>query len=98
MTKRRREVESTMEQKVEHPATPSDVILGIRCMGPGCRATTTLRFPGKGQYRGAVFRDPGWSVLNEPEEGHVVFACESCFEEEMDAQEDEGVPRIRGEG
>jgi hypothetical protein len=45
-----------------------------------------------------VFGDTGWSVLNEPEEGHVVFACQKCFDEEMNSEEEEGPSRIRGEG
>lgn len=46
---------------------------------------------------GAAFGEPGWSVLDEPEEGQVVFACQGCFEEELKFEE-EGTGRIRGGG
>ena len=46
---------------------------------------------------GAAFGEAGWSLLNEPEEWQVVFACQGCFEEELKFEE-EGTSRIRGEG
>lgn len=39
--------------------------------------------PGAAPWPAGVFREEGWSVLNEPEEGHIVFACKSCFDAEM---------------
>jgi hypothetical protein len=46
---------------------------------------------------GAAFGKTGWSVLNEPEEGQVVFPYQRCFEEELKSEEG-GTSRIRGEG
>lgn len=53
-----------------------------------------LELPGASPWPGAVFQQKGWTVLNETEEGHVVFACGKCFEAEMN-KPDSG---IRGEG
>lgn len=71
-------------------------LVPVRCIH--CRAQTVLRLPGPPPWVGARFEDPGWSILNEPEEGHAVFACGPCFEKEMAAQEKSGHPQIRGEG
>jgi hypothetical protein len=60
----------------------------VHCTGEGCDARTWLEFPGKGTFGGAVFRDKGWSVLNEPDHGEVVFACPSCFDEELAESDD----------
>jgi hypothetical protein len=70
--------------------------VSIRCIE--CGSATTLTFPVAGRSPGAVFGATGWSVLNEPEEGHVVFACQKCFNEEMKCEEEEGPSRVRGEG
>ena len=53
-----------------------------------------MMLPGTAPWPAGVFREKGWSVLNEPEEGHVVFTCKSCFEAEMDS----GDSKIHGEG
>ena len=60
---------------------PGSTVLPIRCMGCGTPSTTML--PGAAPWPAGVFREEGWSVLNEPEEGHIVFACKSCFDAEM---------------
>lgn len=62
-----------------------------------CGSPTTLTFP-LARSPGASFGAPGWSVLNEPEDGQVVFAYQQCFEEEMRSEEKGGTSRIRGEG
>jgi hypothetical protein len=75
---------------------PAHVPLGasvrVACMG--CRKATTLSLPGIEPYPGAAFGEEGWSVLNEPEEGQLVFACRTCFEAEMDAPDSS----IKGQG
>ncbi len=53
-----------------------------------------MTLPGTAPWAGAVFKEKGWSVLNEPNDGHVVFACRGCFEREMKSP-DSG---IRAEG
>jgi hypothetical protein len=50
--------------------------------------------PGAAPWPAGVFREKGWSALNEPEEGHIVFACKACFESEMGSSK----PKVRGEG
>jgi hypothetical protein len=50
--------------------------------------------PGPAPWPGAVFPDKEWTVLNEPEDGHVIFACGPCFEKEMNTTG----PKIKGEG
>jgi hypothetical protein len=72
------------------------IMLPVKCIS--CGTTTTFRLPGAGPYEGGAFEQSGWSVLNEPEEGHVVFSCGPCFDEEIDAQEKNGHPQVRGEG
>jgi hypothetical protein len=49
---------------------------------------------GPAPWPGAVFEDTRWAVLNEPEEGHVVFACGKGFDVEMRSAES----RIKREG
>jgi len=78
------------------PKGPIVVLVPVRCIN--CGAMTTMRLPGPAPWAGARFEEPGWSVLNEPEEGNVVFSCGPCFDEEMDTQEKSGHPQIRGEG
>ena len=70
----------------------------VRCANPRCREETVLVLPGDMPFRGGTFQDPGWSVLNEPKEGDVVFSCPACFEKEMADQEKSDHPLIRGEG
>lgn len=53
-----------------------------------------MTLPGAAPWPGAVFQDKGWTVLNEPEDGHVVFVCKACFEVEMSSPKS----KIRGEG
>ncbi len=44
-----------------------------------------MELPGAAPWPGAVFHEKGWNVLNEPEDGHVVFACKQCFERELNS-------------
>ncbi|MHB8351596.1 MAG: hypothetical protein ACYDFT_02740 [Thermoplasmata archaeon] len=37
---------------------------------------------------GAKFLNKGWSALNEPDKGEIVFACQSCFVKEMEDSEE----------
>ncbi len=60
----------------------------VRCVGEDCHATTLLVFPGSDPFVGAQFKDKGWSALNEPDKGEIVFACQSCFVKEMEESED----------
>jgi hypothetical protein len=53
-----------------------------------------MELPGAAPWPGAIFQNKGWSVLNEPEDGHVVFACKSCFDAEMKS----GKSKIHTEG
>ncbi|MGB7123852.1 MAG: hypothetical protein WBE40_03225 [Thermoplasmata archaeon] len=53
-----------------------------------------MTLPGAAPWPGAVFHDKGWTVLNEPEDGHVVFACQSCFDREMNSPQ----TKIKGQG
>lgn len=53
-----------------------------------------MTLPGPAPWPGAVFKDKGWSVLNEPVDGHVLFACQGCFEREMNSSGS----KIHGEG
>jgi len=80
--------------KAPRPPTtkPGITVLPISCASCGARSWVTL--PGTAPWPGAVFQDKGWTVLNEPEEGHVVFACRTCFEREMNSHS----PKIKGEG
>jgi hypothetical protein len=55
----------------------------IHCLGEGCSERTWIVFPGKGSFGGAVLRDKGWSVLNNPGEVEVIFWCPACFEKEI---------------
>jgi len=41
-----------------------------------------------------MFHEKDWTVLNEPEDGHVTFACGKCFEAEMN----KSASKIHGEG
>jgi len=41
-----------------------------------------------------MLQKAGWTVLNDPEEGHVVFVCGPCFEEEMNSPDS----KVKGEG
>ena len=70
---------------------PGITLLPIRCMS--CGTYSVLELPGAAPWPGAVFQQKDWTVLNETEEGHVVFACGACFEAEMH-KPDSG---IRGE-
>lgn len=74
------------------------MLVFVRCSGPKCNSQTVLVLPGEIPFSGGAFQEPGWSVLNEPEEGQVVFSCPSCFEKEMAEQERTGQSFIRGEG
>jgi hypothetical protein len=74
------------------PAVSGLTTLEIACMGCGARSSIVL--PGKAPFPGAVLQTEGWTVLNEPEEGHVVFACKACFEAEMESDDS----KIKGEG
>ena len=67
-------------------------VLPIRCASCGTWSWMTL--PGPAPWPGAVFKDKGWSVLNEPVDGHVLFACQGCFEREMNSSGS----KIHGEG
>jgi hypothetical protein len=72
------------------------LVVPIRCIE--CGSATTFTFPIANQSPGAVFGEQGWSVLNEPEEGNVVFSCGPCFEKEVKSEEEQGTSHIRGEG
>lgn len=72
------------------------MVVFVRCSG--CRAQTVLMLPGEMPFSGGTFQDPGWSVLNEPKDGDVVFSCPACFEKELAEQEKSDHPLIRGEG
>jgi hypothetical protein len=85
-----------VEAAPESPGRKGSLVVSIRCIE--CGNPTTLTFPVAGRSPGAVFGDTGWSVLNEPEEGHVVFACRKCFDEEMTGEENESPSTVRGEG
>lgn len=80
------------------PAVGEMKVAVVHCMGDDCKATTGIVFPGPEPFGGAKFLDAGWSVLNEPEEGALVFACKECFEKEMKESEESDSPTIRGEG
>lgn len=71
---------------------PSITVLPIRCAS--CGEWSSVQLPGGAPWAGAIFQDKSWAVLNEPEEGHVVFACGKCFESEMNAPNS----GVRGEG
>jgi hypothetical protein len=71
---------------------PGITVLPISCASCGAWSWVTL--PGAAPWPGAIFNDRGWTVLNEPEEGHVVFACPTCFEKEMNSPSS----KIKGEG
>lgn len=71
---------------------PGITLLPIRCMG--CGAAGALELPGPAPWPGGVLRKTDWTVLNDPEEGHVVFVCGTCFEEEMNKPDS----KIHGEG
>jgi len=60
----------------------------------GCGALGSMMLPGAAPWPGGVLREEGWTVLNEPEEGHVVFTCKACFEAEMNPPNS----KIKGEG
>lgn len=71
---------------------PPVTVLPIQCVSCGKWSFVTL--PGPAPWAGAVFEDKTWSVLNEAEDGHVVFACGPCFEKELNSP----ISKIRGEG
>lgn len=73
-------------------AGPGITLLPIRCVA--CGTWSVLELPGASPWPGAVFQKKDWTVLNEPEDGHVVFACGKCFEAEMNKPGS----RIHGEG
>lgn len=62
--------------------------ISVRCVGEDCTATTQLVFPGDEPFVGAKFLSKGWSALNEPDKGEIVFACQSCFVKEMEDSEE----------
>lgn len=74
------------------PDKPGITVLPISCASCGTWSWVTL--PGAAPWSGAVFQDKEWTVLNEPEEGHVVFACGKCFAAEMNRPNSQ----IKGEG
>lgn len=76
----------------EKPAVSGLTTLEIACTG--CGARSSIIFPGRAPFPGAVLPTDGWTVLNEPEDGHVVFACKTCFEAEMESDDS----KIKGEG
>jgi hypothetical protein len=78
--------------KAEVERTPGITLLPIECTG--CGTWSVLELPGTAPWPGAVFQKKDWAVLNEPEEGHVVFACGKCFEAEMNKPKS----GIKGEG
>lgn len=80
--------------KAHRPPTakPGITVLPIACASCGVWSWVTL--PGAAPWPGAVFHDQGWTVLNEPEEGHVVFACQDCFEREMNSHNS----KVKGQG
>ncbi len=59
-----------------------------------CGTWSVLEFAGRSPWPGAVFQREDWTVLNEPEDGHVVFACGKCFE----AESNKPGSMIHGEG
>jgi len=67
-------------------------LLPIQCTA--CGTWSVLELHGAAPWAGAAFQKKDWAVLNEPKEGHVVFACGKCFEAEMN-KPDSG---IKGEG
>ena len=71
---------------------PGVTLLPIRCMG--CGSVGALELPGPSPWPGAKFWKSDWTVLNDPEEGHVVFVCGTCFEAEMNSPNS----KIKGEG
>jgi hypothetical protein len=71
---------------------PGITLLPIQCVG--CGTWSVLELAGRSPWSGAVFQKKDWTVLNEPVEGHVVFACGKCFEEEMNKPGS----KIHGEG
>ena len=71
---------------------PPITILPIQCVS--CGKWSHVRLPGPAPWAGATFDDKTWSVLNDPKEGHVVFACGPCFEKELSSP----IPKIRGKG
>lgn len=74
------------------PGKPGITVLPISCASCGAWSWVTL--PGAAPWPGAVFQETDWTVLNEPEEGHVVFACGKCFAAEITRPGS----KIRGEG
>jgi hypothetical protein len=71
---------------------PGITLLPIRCMG--CGTPGALELPGPAPWPGGMLQKTGWTVLNDPEEGHVVFVCGPCFEEETTSSDS----KIKGEG
>jgi hypothetical protein len=71
-------------------------ITPLVCMEDGCKATTWLIFPGKEPFNGAMFKDKGWAVLNEPADGQLVFICPDCFAKEMKEGLGSDAPAPRG--
>lgn len=83
------------KKKAAAPAVgskPGITLLPIQCMA--CGTWSVLELPGTSPWPGAVFQQKDWTVLNETEEGHIVFACGKCFEKEMNKPDS----KIRGEG
>jgi hypothetical protein len=72
--------------------SPGITLLPIQCAS--CGTWSVLELPGASPWPGAVFQKKDWTVLNEPEDGHVVFACGKCFEAEMNKPDS----KIHGEG
>ena len=89
----KRESEGKAGATSESASRACSVVIPIRCMDCG---SPMLTFP-MARSPGAAFGEPVWSVLNEPKEGKVVYACQRCFGRQLKSAE-EGTIRIRGEG
>jgi len=57
------------------------VTVPITCVNE-CGRQSALALPGEGPYEGGTFVHPGWSAVNEPGSGDLVFVCPTCFEAE----------------
>jgi hypothetical protein len=82
-------------KKKNHSPLPGKgdlTLLPIQCAA--CSTWSVLELHGGAPWPGAVFQKKDWTVLNEPEEGHVVFACGKCFEDEMNKPDS----KVHGEG
>ena len=60
----------------------------------GCGTLGALELPGPAPWPGGMLHKTDWTVLNDPEEGHVVFVCGACFDEEANKPDS----KIKGEG